>query len=648
MNETLLRRLFDNLDVVIAASFIFIIGLLFLIYTPSSEFLIYSIMRNIFPIYLACLLLLYIKFKKIEFKKVEQEYNNNFKIHIIYILSIIFFISLTISGFILKNSLYYYPISYSYLRIIMALCLLFSIFYLKRMDYKTYYFILFQIIVFALFIRLSPYAIYPTVFGADVWYHLNLAEKISQLGSLDGLTYFSYAYYPIMHLLIAAIKIILNIPLVSSLMYSITLCNAISIIFIGIIGLKLFEDKKVSLYATFFLAFLGTHVSHSFSLVGLSIGFIIVPLLLFLILKRISDKSLIYAMLSILLMITLILSHPNSCVMTEVMLVIFCSIIFLFDVIYFNRISQKLFNIPILFMIMLLSYWIYITKFFNYLPNIAENFMFKVSGETIVILTEMDISITLTKILGDIIFGITAFFMVFGLLTVFRHSDKYKNAYFLMATFMFFFGIYGGLIQMGSLLPWRWFFYGSIFGVVVVSYGFIEFINLRICKRISFRKIGIAFLCVFIILHLGGYDASCPLHGRKLLPDDNNQVRVGMSYPELYTSYFVLEHYKQPKIYFTFSDMLNRKYFNNTLKSGFVDNIENNNYNIDGIFMYRKYMLNNKLWVRAKQSKEFVVSYHLHKISRNPEKDLENNTNADIIYDTNETKCYKLHIEQKN
>jgi hypothetical protein len=33
-----------------------------------------------------------------------------------------------------------------------------------------------------------------------------------------------------------------------------------------------------------------------------------------------------------------------------------------------------------------------------------------------------------------------------------------------------------------------------------------------------------------------------------------------------------------------------------------------------------------------------------YKISRDPEKDLENNTNADIIYDTNETKCYKLHM----
>ena len=102
---------------------------------------------------------------------------------------------------------------------------------------------------------------------------------------------------------------------------------------------------------------------------------------------------------------------------------------------------------------------------------------------------------------------------------------------------------------MDSILPWRWCYYGSIFGMVVFSCGFIEFINLRICRRISFRKIGIALLCVFIILSLGGYDASIPFWGHKLLTDDNKQVRAGMSYPELYTSYFVLEHYKQPKIY---------------------------------------------------------------------------------------------------
>ena len=652
MKSLFLRRLFDNLDVVIAASFIFITSLLFLKYFTPGIFLPYSIINDILPVYLACLLFLYTKFKKINLnKKVEQEYNNNFnKIHIIYICLIIFFICLTISVFILKNSLYYYPISYTYLRIIMALCLLFSIYYLKRTDYKTYYFILFQIIIFALFIRLSPYAIYPTVFGADVWYHLNLADKISQLGSLDGLTYLTYAYYPIMHLLIAAIKIILNVPLMSSLMYSITLCNAISIIFIGIICLKLFEDKKVSLYATFFLAFLGTHVSHSFALVGLSIAFIIVPLLLFLILKRISDKSMNYAILSILLMITLILAHPNSCVMTQVMLVLFCLTLFLFDMVYFNRINQTLFSIPILFITMLIAYWIYISKFLKYLPNMVENFMFKVSGETIVILTKMDISITLTKILGDIVFGTTIFFMVFGLLTVFRQSDKYKNAFFLMASFMFFFGIFCGLIQMGSILPWRWIFYGSIFGMVVFSCGVIEFINLRICRRISFRRIGIALLCIFIILSLGGYDTSCPFFGHKLLTDEDSQVRgIGMSYPELYTSYFVLEHYKQPKIYsdLGFIDFLSRKCFNGTLKYDFADNIENNDYNIDGIFMYRKYMLNNKIWVETKQSREFVVGYMQYKISRNPEKDLENNTNADIIYDTNETKCYKLHIPDK-
>lgn len=647
MNNLFLRRVFNNLDTVIAASVIFITSLLFLIYAPSGRFLLYSLINKVIPIYLACLLFLYIKFKKIDFKKVE--YKNN-PIHIIYIFSIIFFVSLTISGFILKNSLYYYPISYTYLRIVMALCLLFSIYYLKRMDYKIYYFILFQIIVFALFIRLSPYAIYPTVFGSDVWYHLDLAEKISQLGSLDGLTYIVYAYYPIMHLLIATIKIILNVPLASSLMYSITLCNAISIIFIGIIALKLFEDKKVSLYATFFLAFLGDHVSHSFSLVGLSIAFIIVPLLLFLILKRISDKSLNYAMLSILLMITLILSHPNSCVMTQVMLVIVCLIIFLFDIIYFDRINQTLFSIPLLFITMLIAFWIYITKFLDHLPNIVENFMFKVSGETIVILTEMDISITITKILGDIVFGTTIFFMLFGLLTVFRQSDKYKNAFFLMASFMFFFGIFAGLIQMDSILPWRWRYYGSIFGMVVFSCGVIEFINLRFCRRISFRKIGIGLLCVFIILSLGGYDTSIPFSGHKLLTDDDSQVRKGMSYPELYTSYFVLEHYKEPTIYsdLGFIDFLNRKYFNWTLRQHFVeDNIENNNYNIDGIFMYRRYMLDTEIWIRVKKSREFMSGHMRYKISRNPEKDLENNTNADIIYDTNETKCYKLHMSDK-
>lgn len=647
MKSLFLRRLFDNLDVVIAVSFISITGLLFLKYFTPGIFLLYSIINDILPVYLACLLFLYTKFKKINLnKKVEQEYNNNFnKLHIIYLLSIIFFICLTISGFVLNNSLYYYPISYTYLRIIMALCLLFSIYYLTRkINYKIYYFILFQIIIFALFIRLSPYAIYPTVFGGDVWYHLGLAEKISQLGSLDGLTYLTYAYYPIMHLLIATIKTILNVPLVSSLMYSITLCNAISIIFIGIISLKLFEDKKVSLYATFFLVFLGTHVHHSFSLVGVSIGFIIIPLLLFLILKRISDKSLNYAMLSILLMITLILAHPNSCVMTQVMLVLFCLTLFLFDMIYFNRINQTLFSIPLLFITMLIAYWIYITKFLNHLPNIVENFMFKVSGETIVILTEMDISITITKILGDIVFGITIFFMVFGLLTVFRQSDKYKNAFFLMASFMFFFGIFGGVMQMGSLLPWRWSYYGSIFGMVVFSCGVIEFINLRICRRIPFRKIGIALLCVFIILSLGGYDTSCPFSGHKLLTDDDSQLREGLSYPELYTSYFVLEHYKQPKIYSDYSGMLNQRYFNYTLKTDIVDNIENNDYNIEGIFMYRNYILDNEIWVETKQSRKFVVGYTLYKISRNPEKDLENNTNADIIYDTNETKCYKLHM----
>jgi hypothetical protein len=212
---------------------------------------------------------------------------------------------------------------------------------------------------------------------------------------------------------------------------------------------------------------------------------------------------------------------------------------------------------------------------------------------------------------------------------------------------MFFFGIFGGLIQMGALLPWRWSYYGSVFGVILFSCGFIEFINLRICRRIPFRKIGITFLCAFIILSLGGYGAAFPFFGHKLLTDDDSQVRgIGMSYPELYTSNFVLEHYKQPKIYsdLGFIEFLSRKYFNSTLKQNFVDNIENNDYNIDGMFMYRKYMLDNKIWVQTKQSKTFGVGYMQYEISRNPEKDLENNTNAHVIYDINETKCYKLHM----
>ena len=95
MKSLFLRRLFDNLDVVIAVSFISITGLLFLKYFTPGRFLPYSIINDILPVYLACLLFLYTKFKKIDFnKKVEQENNNsNFKIHINYIFSIIFFTS---------------------------------------------------------------------------------------------------------------------------------------------------------------------------------------------------------------------------------------------------------------------------------------------------------------------------------------------------------------------------------------------------------------------------------------------------------------------------------------------------------------------------------------------------------------------------
>jgi|GEM_PF-4531573 len=601
-----------------------------------NAFALEGLVPYVLPVTVSCIIFSLIFFDKIDFKS-----NGKFFDHFhwnIHLYLIVFYILTAANLITLNASLYYQPISFTYLLITNGLILFLIIYSIQNRigNQYTRVSILISIIIFSVIVRSYYYDLYPLTFGGDVWYHLKLTDLICQSGSLESLRYYVYSYYPLMSLSIAITRLVLGVSLVSAELFSTTLSCSVSIIFIFLIADSLIKDIRVSLFSTFLVSISGIHISHSFGLVGLTMGFIFAPMLIYLISANIDKLDVRYSLLILIFLLVLVLSHPNSCVMIEAMLLIFYLISYLYSCAYGDNFKVS-FLIPIIFGISMVSYWIFITGFFKFLKTFSSNIAFKLAGEVNIITSgEDNFNFALMQ---KILLAIIIFFMIFGMLRIFQTNNRKCIAIFYMAFIMYFVGVVLSQFQLDSLLPYRWSALGLIFGAIIIAYGFFEYSEIKTLNYLS-----LMLIIIYICFSLGGYGINYPHYGDKLFSAETSLSRVGLSYPEIYTSYFVSNYYDNVDIYSDqiFLNFLNIMYYNNTLSEKSAENLFYTNYNYSGLFIYREYMAKSPLQINSNQTAEFLVRREYRKLSRDPKVELNNNIFANIIYDSVYTKCYYL------
>lgn len=154
---------------------------------------------------------------------------------ILSVLNIIFWSLLSVALLIWYFNLYYRPTSYFIIISILSAIIALEI--LSSNDSRRFWPIFVKIVILSLVIRGGIYFNYPSIMGYDAYFHTKIADIIMLTGSVPPFEISDkYAYAPIVHILIANVGVLCQIPVKCAVFLSIGVGSVISTLFLYIIG----------------------------------------------------------------------------------------------------------------------------------------------------------------------------------------------------------------------------------------------------------------------------------------------------------------------------------------------------------------------------------------------------------------------------
>jgi len=151
------------------------------------------------------------------------------------ILNIVFWSLLSFALLIWYFNLYYRPTSYFIIISILSAIIALEIF--SSDDSRGFWPIFIKIVILSLAIRGGIYFNYPSIMGYDAYFHTKMADVIMLTGSVPPFEISDkYVYAPIVHILIASMGTLCQVPVKYAVYLSIGIGSVISTIFLYIIG----------------------------------------------------------------------------------------------------------------------------------------------------------------------------------------------------------------------------------------------------------------------------------------------------------------------------------------------------------------------------------------------------------------------------
>ena len=224
-----LKTIKDQLDIIVA-----ILGIFLGIIIISLYYAINLRQQDIgFVLLTASLiyLLLRTKFKKTVFTPLTITHKVKLS------LNIIFFTIFSITLLIWYTQLYCRPLSYFILISLLAGIIAIEILYFREGD--SVWSILFKILLLSANIRAGIFYNFPSIMGADAFWHAKMAQLITYTGFMPPFEISGkYFYYPIFHIFVSITQTVCQIDIKDALFCSIGLVSIISTIFIYYIAKK--------------------------------------------------------------------------------------------------------------------------------------------------------------------------------------------------------------------------------------------------------------------------------------------------------------------------------------------------------------------------------------------------------------------------
>lgn len=381
-------------------------------------------------------------------------------------------------------------------------------------DTKSIAFILFQIIILGLIIRLSLGLSVPSVIGNDPWYHQGFVNEIIEQGTIPLNE--PYTDLPMFHLLLISGMELMNLsygPI--SFLFISTSQVVMMVFFLYLLGKK-FISRHIGLFSALIIVLSNTSLLYGLELIPNTLGPLLWLPFIYIIIFRQDFAS---RGLAIIIGGVIVLTHTISALGLFVVLLTFVLSYFFIIKLPGNKkniyVKDKLTTLPILFGSMMFAWWSYASGSISELGRLI-----KVGFSADIIYWYMDafqpysIQLTLPGLLiGNV--GRILFFCIalVGVVYCIRLRNQYPlfSAYSIASIIPLFLGYFTFFIDK-TIIAGRWWYFSQILSAVTVTF----FLN-TIIKRstiLNWRMITVVLVALLCFLMLISSDANV----------DNNQT----------------------------------------------------------------------------------------------------------------------------
>lgn len=177
--------------------------------------------------------------------------------------------------------------------------------------------IILKILLLSIVFRASDYFINPYPLGSDPWAHIEYVKNFIAHGHLIidiyppgiGMENY-YCLFPIFHLMISTIILLLNIS-INNAFFLISILLVISTIFVYLISYIVTYNKSISFFVVLLINFADYHIQWGIQIIAMTYGLIVFCIIIYLALKE-EVSILIYKIILILSIFILIWTHTIS------------------------------------------------------------------------------------------------------------------------------------------------------------------------------------------------------------------------------------------------------------------------------------------------------------------------------------------------
>lgn len=282
-------------------------------------------------------------------------------------VNIIFWASFAGSVYSLSTEILHRPLIYFLLTSLSAAMIALQILYYRGKG--TIWLVLFEILILSLSIRASAFWVFPTIPGADSWWHAEVVKDyvargqiFQQLSTTGGVNH--YYSMPVMHLNVAITQMVTGIGYKAAMFLGASLPLLLSTVFVFLIGRWLVNDR-VGLLAMLLLSLSDYHIRWGAeNIIAMSFGITLFTMILYLLMVRGSQAEVFRRVLITMLMIVLILTHTVSAFIMACFLLVAAIGSYIYKFLYRDRNqgerSMLTFTLAELFIVAMLFHAMYI------------------------------------------------------------------------------------------------------------------------------------------------------------------------------------------------------------------------------------------------------------------------------------------------